>query len=67
MDRNTMKALRLDVRLLRRRGWISGEELARELEALPDAAHKIAPPEPEAAPDLPGAAAEPAPGPEPSA
>jgi hypothetical protein len=35
-DRN----LRLDRRLIRRRGWIPEEELERELEALPDVAEK---------------------------
>lgn len=35
-DRN----LRLDRRFLRRRGWISSEDLERELEALPDVAGK---------------------------
>jgi hypothetical protein len=37
--------LRLDRRLLRRRGWIPPEELEKEMEALPDAADKVAPPE----------------------
>ena len=34
------RSLRLDRRLTRRRGWISPEELERELEALPDVADK---------------------------
>ena len=38
MDRDSMKQLRLDRRLIRRRGWISDQELAQELENLPDAA-----------------------------
>jgi hypothetical protein len=32
--------LRLDRRLIRRRGWIADEDLERELEALPDVADK---------------------------
>ena len=43
MDRRSMERLRLDRRLMRRRGWISKEELRAELEALPDAAQKSTP------------------------
>jgi hypothetical protein len=43
MDRESTRRLRLDRRLIRRRGWISDVELERELGALPDVAHKIAP------------------------
>jgi len=43
MDRESMRRLRLDRRLIRRRGWVSDEELERELTALPDVSHKIAP------------------------
>ena len=43
MDRESMRRLRLDRRLIRRRGWISEEDLERELAALPDVSHKIAP------------------------
>jgi hypothetical protein len=43
MDRESMRRLRLDRRLIRRRGWVSEEELQRELAALPDVSHKIAP------------------------
>ncbi len=43
MDRESMKRLRLDRRLIRRRGWVSKEDLERELTALPDVSHKIAP------------------------
>ena len=43
MDRESMRRLRLDRRLIRRRGWVSEEELERELTALPDVSHKIAP------------------------
>ena len=35
--------LKLDRRLLRRRGWIDPQDLERELEALPDVADKIQP------------------------
>ena len=38
-----LRKLRLDRRLLDRRGWISPEELERELAALPDVADKFAP------------------------
>ncbi len=40
MDRESMARLRLDRRLIRRRRWISAEDLERELEQLPDSAHK---------------------------
>jgi hypothetical protein len=40
MERRTMERLRLDRRLIRRRGWIPKQELLAELEALPDAAQK---------------------------
>ena len=43
MDREAMRRLRLDRRLIRRRGWLSEEDLQRELAALPDTSHKIAP------------------------
>ena len=42
MDRESMRRLRLDRRLIRRPGWLSKEELERELAALPDVSHKIA-------------------------
>ena len=42
MNRESMQRLRLDRRLARRSGWISPEELARELESLPDVSHKVA-------------------------
>ena len=41
MDRTSIKQLRLDRRLTRRRGWIRAEELALELEKLPDVSHKM--------------------------
>ena len=43
MDRESMRRLRLDRRLIRRRGWLSEEDLERELAALPDVSYKIAP------------------------
>ena len=59
MDRNSMAQLRLDRRLIKRRGWISGEALDGELEKLPDVSHKAAPQDDGGAPR--GAAAEPGP------
>jgi hypothetical protein len=41
MDRRSLERLRLDRRLIRRRGWISKQELSAELEALPDATDKL--------------------------
>lgn len=41
MNRDSINALRHDRRLLRRRGWISPEDLAQELASLPDVAHKV--------------------------
>ncbi|MDJ0849769.1 MAG: hypothetical protein QNK04_15465 [Myxococcota bacterium] len=43
MDRSSMAQLRLDRRLIRRRGWISAEALSDELDNLPDVSHKAAP------------------------
>lgn len=40
MNRDSVSRLRLDRRLLYRRGWISPEERERALEALPDVSHK---------------------------
>ena len=37
--------MRLDTRLIRRHGWLSAEELEKELAALPDVADKVQPPE----------------------
>jgi hypothetical protein len=42
MDRETISKLRLDRRLTGRRGWISPDDLERELEALPDVSEKVA-------------------------
>ena len=47
MDQKAMQQFRLDRRLIRRRGWIGREELARAIEALPDVSDKIAPREEE--------------------
>ena len=43
MDRKSLERLKLDRRLIRRRNWISSDELRRELDALPDVADKAAP------------------------
>ena len=51
MNRDTLQQLRLDRRLIKRRGWISGAELEKAIEALPDVSAKIAPPEDEAPAD----------------
>ena len=40
MNREAISKLRLDRRLLRRRGWMSDAELQRELSALPDVGAK---------------------------
>ena len=40
MNRESMQKLRLDRRLIRRRGWIGQAELERELAGLPDVAVK---------------------------
>jgi hypothetical protein len=45
MDRDSLEKLRLDRRLIRRRGWIAPDDLDREIDSLPDVAHKIAPSE----------------------
>jgi len=45
MDPDSLRNLRLDRRLHRRRGWISNEDLDSELAALPDASDKVQPPE----------------------
>ncbi len=58
MDRESMKRLKLDRRLIRRRGWISQQDLERELSALPDVSDNIQPPESENA-EAGGSAASP--------
>jgi hypothetical protein len=40
MDRKSLERLRLDRRLIRRRGWISERELEREIASLPDVSAK---------------------------
>ena len=40
-----LRKLKLDRRLLDRRGWITPEELERELATLSDVSDKVAPPE----------------------
>ena len=49
MDRESIKQLELDVRMLQRRRWITPEELQKRLAALPDVADKAAPAEVEPA------------------
>jgi len=41
MNRDSIQKLRLDRRLIRRAGWISEQELERELAALPDLSAKM--------------------------
>ena len=45
MNRDYTRKLKTDRRLIHRRGWISKEELDKQLDALPDVSDKIAPPE----------------------
>ena len=40
MNRESLEKLRLDRRLMSRRGWMSARERVRALEDLPDVAHK---------------------------
>jgi hypothetical protein len=40
MNRESLEKLRLDRRLVKRRGWMSTAELARALDQLPDVASK---------------------------
>jgi hypothetical protein len=40
MNRESLEKLRLDRRLLKRRGWMGAAERARSLEDLPDVSHK---------------------------
>lgn len=42
MDLESMEQLKLDVRMLRRRGWIEESELEKQLASLPDVADKAA-------------------------
>jgi len=48
MNRDALQQLRLDRRLIKRRGWISQAELEKAMEALPDVSDKVAPPDEEA-------------------
>jgi hypothetical protein len=57
MDRETISKLRLDRRLIQRRGWISPEDLDREIEALPDVSNKAAADEQVASDATPGPSA----------
>jgi hypothetical protein len=43
VDCKSLERLKLDWRLIRRRDWISSDELRRELDSLPDVADKAAP------------------------
>jgi len=54
MIESALRKLRLDRRLLDRRGWISREELERALAELPDVSDKIAPAEESAEPAADG-------------
>lgn len=47
MVHKSLRALALDRRLLRRRGWIAPETLEQELANLPDVSDRIAEPEEE--------------------
>jgi hypothetical protein len=51
VNRKATERLRLDRRLLNRRGWITKAEREKELAALPDVSHKIAPPDEESSED----------------
>ncbi len=44
MDNESLEKMRLDKRLIGRRGWIAADELQRALDALPDVSDKIARP-----------------------
>ena len=48
-----LRDLRTDRRMLDRRGWITRQELASTLAALPDSADKVAPQEEASAPTPP--------------
>ena len=45
MDQRSIEKLKFDRRLERRRGWVDGKDVVRELESLPDSADKAADPE----------------------
>ena len=46
MDQESLRKLRFDRRLIGRRGWVSEQQLQKDLEALPDVSDKQMPPEP---------------------
>jgi hypothetical protein len=43
VDRKSLERMKFDRRLIRRRNWISSDDLRRELDSLPDVAEKAAP------------------------
>ena len=45
MNRDSTRKLKIDCRMIHRRGWISKTELQKHLDALPDVSDKIAPAE----------------------
>ena len=45
MNNDSTRKLKVDRRLIHRRGWISKNELQKQLDALPDVSDKIAPPD----------------------
>jgi hypothetical protein len=45
MVHKSLESLRLDQRLRRRRGWLSGDEREKELASLPDVSDKIGRPD----------------------
>jgi len=45
MNNDSTRKLKVDRRLIHRRGWISKNELQKQLDALPDVSDKIAAPD----------------------
>ena len=45
MNNDSTRKLKVDRRLIHRRGWISKNELQKQLDSLPDVSDKIAPPD----------------------
>ncbi len=41
MDQESIKKLRLDRRLVQRRGWVTAKELKKALDSLPDVSDKL--------------------------
>jgi hypothetical protein len=60
MNREATEKLRLDRRLIRRRGWISAGDVDKALAGLPDVSHKIAAAEESGTPAAPPASQHPA-------